>query len=116
MTKHYVEFLFPGTLFPEEQHKEIASRDAKIRWPKGAYAYRIYDREEVRKGGETLVGKPRNFSNRFVRGEVYTLDRILSEMPNEKILASNIQQYESKAAVKCVTGNWQPLFPDDVVV
>jgi hypothetical protein len=118
MLKHYIEFCLPGVIVAETTVRPIASREAKVEWPKNAFCYRIFDREEVEQNGETLRGEPKNYGPRVIRGEVWPLERIKREMPGREPLTSNIEHNypRTKAAVKCATGNWIGLEPGDQVV
>lgn len=41
----------------------------------------------------------------------------LDELPaDNRILRSNISQFEGQRAIRCSTGNWQPFLPEDVLL
>lgn len=115
MTKHYVEFYYPGSFFSETDVKPIKSRDAKITLPERAYAYRIFDREEIKSGRETLVGKPKNYSPRYIKGEKYDLERVKNEVPDSLILQSNMRGNDWKYVIKCRQGFIEP-WEGDVIL
>ena len=117
MVRHYVEFYYPGSLFAETSTKEVARRDpALVKLPKGAYGFRFFDRTEIEEGGETLMGERKNFSRFTYYGEEWPLERIERELPNERILISNIKGNGYKAAVKTIRGNWMWLEKGDRVL
>lgn len=104
MTKHYVEFMYAGSFFSESSLEEIKSRDAKIKMPKGAYSYTIYDREEIKTGKETLTGKLKNPSKIYIIGEVYDIERVKKEVPDSRILVRNMECNKWDKVIKCLQG------------
>jgi uncharacterized protein (UPF0128 family) len=116
MTKHYVEFYYPGSFFPETSVKEIKSRKEKIETPKGCYGYMFFDQEEIESNGETLIGKPKNKSGMTYFGKKYSIEDLKREFPENRILISNIEGNGYKFAVKTIRGNWQPVDKKDKVV
>lgn len=116
MTKHYVEFLFPGIIVSESEVHEIKNRDVKIKPPKGAYAYQYFDREEAMINGEKLTGERKNQSGTYyIGGVVKTCDDIQTEMP-DSILAHNMKFNKIKRVVITTRGQAMELHDDDVVV
>lgn len=116
MTKHYVEYLFPGIIVSETSAEEIKSRNVKLKPPKGAYAYQFFDREEVEKDGETLIGKAKNRSGTFyLGGKVKTREDIEREMPGS-ILASNMRCNKIERIVMTKAGQAMELHKGDEVV
>ena len=120
MIQHYIEFNLPGVFLSETDSRKVDTRiPAKLtRIPKNAFALHYFDREELTVDGEKLMGKEKNFSPRIVFGEVFTLEHLSSLKPRSKydILIGNIEQYETKSAVYCITENWQPLLKTDIVL
>lgn len=116
MTVHYVRFLFPGSLFPEERTQRLESRTAVIDVPANCFAYEFFDREEVEAGGETLVGSPKNQSGRTYFGEVLTLDDVKRLPGDYGTLISNMECNGWAKVVRTRRGNFQPLNENDRVV
>lgn len=117
MIRHYVEFTFPGTFFCETTVESIASRDAEIVLPPRAFAYRLFDREEVDADGETLKGQPKNFGPRHFRGAVLTLEDVKREYPQHGILIGNMECNGYARVCRCQPhGNFVPMEPEDVVI
>lgn len=120
MTKHYVTFLYPGILFPEESTYEVETRDpAKLDIPKGAYAFTFHDQEVTTFEGETLTGKPKNHSARYYIADnacVYTLEEVKNLFPDKRILISNMEGNGYKRVIRCNKGNFQPFEDDDVLI
>lgn len=114
MTKNYVTFLFPGSLFPEETVKEIVFGMPEI--PKGCFAYYLWDREEVVLDGETLYGKPKNITGRYYFGKELSLDEVKRLYPDAKTLHFNMQANKYKTVVRTRCGNFQPLEEKDTIV
>ena len=116
MTKHYIEYFFPGIIISETRAEEIKSRNVKIKPPKGAYAYRFFDREEVENYGEKLTGNPKNQSGTFyLGGTVKSCEDIQREMPGS-ILASNMKCNKIAHVVVTVLGQAMKLHEGDEVV
>lgn len=116
MTKHYVEFLFPGIIVSESSVLEIKDRNARIKPPQGAYAYQFFDREEVEMNGETLTGSPKNRSGRyFLGGTVKTRKQVAREMPGS-ILESNMLCNKMDRVVMTSAGQAMEIHPGDVIV
>ena len=116
MTKHYVEFYYPGSFFPETQVEEIKSRKAKLTIPKRCYAYSFFDLEEIQKNGETLTGDRKNQSRMTYFGTEYTLTELEKQFPKERVLISNIKNNGYLSAVKTRRGNWQGVSKGDKVI
>lgn len=105
--KHYVEFIFPGILFAETSIEESNHRDPKkVKLPKGCYAFRFFDRTEIKQGKELLTGKPKNYScNYFPGGTILTYADVKKKMPGEKILISNMECNRWNSVIKTRAGN-----------
>ena len=110
MLKHYVEFDTPGTLFPETEVRQVKTRiPAELkRIPKYTYAIEFFDREEITKGKETLVGKAKNRARRIVFGKVFTKEELFAEGFNEHSPLYHNANNTNGNVIKCITGNWQP--------
>jgi len=116
MLKHYVEFLLPGSFFPESIVREVADRTRPpIDTPKNCFGYTFFSRTEVELDGEILRGQIKDRSPRTYFGKVMTLEEVKAMPGDNRILISNVSQYP-RGAVKTVCGNWQPLEEGDVVI
>jgi len=110
MLKHYVKFLYPAILFPESIEREIKSRNYKKlnRIPKDCFGFRFFDREEVKKNGEILKGRIKNWSGMYYFGKIYTIDQLKKEFPKERILIGNVERNSRTGkAIRTRCGNWQ---------
>lgn len=117
MRKHYVQYLFPGFVFPETSVQPVKDRKAKVKRLDGAYAYRFFSREETAGINETLKGENKDFSGyRFFEGEILALDEVKKRYPKEEILIRNMETNGYKKIVHCKDGNWVPLGKKDRVL
>jgi hypothetical protein len=117
MTKHYIEFVYPGIMFSESSSKEIEHRDAKkVELPKGAVGFRFFDKEQTELDGETLEGKPKNYTGWRYKGRELTLEDVKREMPGERILISNMECNNWDKVVKLECGQIFPLCKEDMVI
>jgi uncharacterized protein (UPF0128 family) len=88
----------------ETSEKIIKSRDSKIRLPKGSYGYRLFDREELSRSGELLRGARKNYSPWHYRGELYDINRVKLEVPDNKTLLRNMENNNWNQVLKCSQG------------
>ena len=116
MTKHFVEFYYPGSFFPETSVKEIKNRKEKIEVPKGCYGYMFFDQEEIVSNGEKLTGNRKNKSGNTFFGKKYSIEDLKRDFSENRILISSIENNGYKFAVKTISGNWQPVDKKDKVV
>src|SRR3989344_1115482 len=108
-TKQYVEFLFPGSLFPESEIRKVPNRQASVQAPKGCFGYKFFERQETEaEDGEVLLGRPRNYSGTHYFGKVKTLNDIRREMPDQRTLISNMEGNGWDKVVQTRRGNYQP--------
>ena len=121
MLIHYIEFLTPGIFLHEPVIRKIESRNPSEvsvdTIPDGTYGMQFFDREEITKEGETLVGKNKNYSVMILLGMKYTLKglRKLGYSDND-ILYRNLKHNSAKYAVECIPGNWQLGFKDTIIL
>jgi hypothetical protein len=67
-------------------------------------------------GKPYTTGEALNESPRIMFGEKVHFSKI-PDTPENHILRSNIQNNGyRKTGIKCITGNWQPLLKDDIVL
>lgn len=119
--EHYVEWLTPGSLFPEKYTEKVDSRDLpQLEIPRDVYAFTFYDVKTVdavdEEGEKHEIRIIINKSPRYIIGEVFTLEQIEAMGKDYRVLASNVEEYDMKSGVKTHLGNWQPLLKDDVVL
>ena len=120
MLIHYIEFLTPGTLFPESVIRQIESRNPSEipvdTIPDGTYVIQFFDREEIIKDGENLVGRNKNHSVIIMFGLRYTLKGLERLRHSEDNIYRNLKRSDAKHAVKCIPGNWQLEYEDTVIL
>jgi len=114
-TKTYIELLSPGTLFAETFTKEVATRRDPTELPPGVFAWRFFDRTQVQLNGETLTGKPHNFSGYTYIGEKFTLEQVKRRFPDAQILIFNMEANGWTTVVRTQLGNFCPLEDGDRV-
>ncbi|MGN6383687.1 MAG: hypothetical protein ACTHMK_13875 [Dyella sp.] len=113
----YVEFLFPGTFFPELSLVPFAGEPIPV--PANAYGWSLKKRQEVLFGEEMLVGKLNKLGGTTLIGHAYSLAELKAEFGSSekhRILISNIEGNGYLGACLCRTGNWQPIDEDTTVV
>ena len=126
MKANFVTFLSPGTCVNEETTKPIdawdvdkavaMSKDITERYNSKPFGFQFSTRE---RGDKDLDSKVTERSGTYyLGGKVMTVDDVKREMPNEKILISNMERNNIwKVVVN--TNSWritQPLNADDVVL
>lgn len=76
-----------------------------------------FDGDEVTaEDGEVLSGAKRNFSPITYFGEIFTLDKIINQYPEQRILIDNVKRFNSGKAVLTISGNWQEYREGDIVI
>ena len=117
MRKHYVEYVFPGLIFSDSKVEPIKDRKAKVRQPRGAYAYRFFSREEKRENGEVLKGEPKDYSGwRYFEGEILTLEAVKRDYPSHDIVIKNMQFNHYDRVVHCPNGGFYPMEKKDRIL
>lgn len=109
MIKHYAEFLYPGSFMSETGVREVERRDAHpLPLPERAYGWRFYDREAaVTPSGKVLLGDIENESPWTYIGEIFDVERVKREVPDNRILVLNMEGNGWSRVVKC----WQGFIP-----
>lgn len=115
MIIHYIEFVYAGSFLSETIPVRISKREFKDPLPQGAYAYSFFDQEEVEIDGEVLKGPPKNRSVRYIKGDVYDLEQVKAEIPDSRILISNMENNGYDKVVKCSQG-FIPLNKTDILI
>lgn len=114
--KTYVEILYPGSFFPEEDVIVVNKRDPKkisSKYPT-AFSFQFYDlvSKEIEVDGEKqqVSGKKKNISPKYYPdGELYTANQLRKIDAKEyDILISNMECNGWKHVVKTRRGNFQP--------
>lgn len=116
MKKHYIEWMYPGIIVSETGVEEIPSRRRPNKVPKGAFAYRFFDRSEVNLDGEILRGDRKNVSGIvYLGGQVMTLEEVKKMPGDNKILISNMETNGWNRVIKTKNGQVMRLHPEDQV-
>ena len=108
MIKHYVEFLEPGSFFPEEEIREVEDRIPAhlIDIPPHTFVIGYYDREIEKKSKRTLKSESFNESRRIIFGTKHTLKELVAMGKAGTTLYRNTDSNSTarpKAAVHCIT-------------
>lgn len=126
VVRHFVTFLSPGTFVAEDTSKPIGSwdvlqacamaRDIQERY--GAKPYGFYFTTRAREAGELDSRRVATSGTYYLRGRIMTLEDVLREMPDEKILAENMRcNGFDRVVVTHTPYRWtQPLRNGDVVL
>jgi hypothetical protein len=126
MTKHFVIFLSPGTFFSEQTEKPIDSWDVdkavKLsrriteRYNAKPYGFQFTTRE--RGEGDLDSKETKRSGTYYLGGRVMTFEDVEREMPDEKILMSNMKcnEYEKVVVSETPWRSIHPLEKGDVVL
>lgn len=114
-TVTFIRFFYPGSFVSETSVRQVESREAPTEIPKGAFGWNFYDKTLIVENGEELWGKEKNTSGKTYIGEVYDIARVKAEMPNERILISNMENNGYKSVVVTGRGTF-PLNDGDRVI
>jgi hypothetical protein len=114
----YAVISSPGSFFAEERRVKVDHCDPKrIKLGKYDFAIQFVEREEfVSKTGKLLTGEYVNVGPRYLIGEPYTKEDVLTKVDNNRILVSNMENNEWKLLVKCPAGNFQPVCENDQIL
>lgn len=112
----YVEFFYPGVFFDESSVVKVSSRDTrKLRVPEQAFAFQFFDIMSTKENGVKMESKAINISPMFYYGgRVMTLNDVRKEMPEARILISNMRGNHWKKVIRCRTGNFKPFGDQDI--
>jgi len=106
----YVEFFYPGLIFPESSVRKVKNRDVKkLKIPTTAFGFHFFDIKS------TIVRKTKMESKRlnaspfyYFGGRIMTLEEVCKELPEAKILINNMECNGWDRVIRCRTGNYQP--------
>jgi hypothetical protein len=123
-TTTYVEYLYPGSFFPEESRRPVTERDpatiAREAAP-GAFAFRFYDivtttvttngpAIELRRGAVNPTGRY------YIDAEKLTAADVEALPGDHRVLLANMRGNGWDPILRCRTGNFQPLEDGDVLI
>lgn len=119
----FVELLYPGSLFAEDESRKVAGRDPQAvakKYPK-CFAFRFYDlitRRVVVGGQEKQVSTSRLdvSPTYYPNGQPLTVADVKRSVPKSEILVSNMEGNGWKKVVQTRCGNFQPLEKGDVIL
>ena len=119
-TETFVELLFPGAFYPEEQVFVVLKRNPQEiakKYP-GAFAFQFFDltSRQVEVDGEKQVvsGKRKNISPMYYPGgKLYSKKDVDKMGPDYRMLRANMNNDGWGTMVKTRCGNWQPFKKGD---
>lgn len=116
--KFYVECLFPGSFFAEEDSMTLEEFNANGPLA-GCFAYQFYsvttkavdvNDEHFSKSKRIDIG-----GKVYPGGKLYTADQIRAEFPGHDILIDNMRANNWPTVVLTRRGNWQPFNEGDKI-
>lgn len=120
VSQDYVTYLLPGVMVPEEYVRKVAARDpqaAITAAPAGAYAFQFHTRTEATADGVPMSSQPTGKSGMFyIDAERMTSGDLEAMGPRYSTLLANMRGNGWPAVVRCLHGNFQPLFDGDQIV
>lgn len=120
----YVEYLHPGSLWPEETTAPTEGRDpqrAASQAPETAFAFRFFDKVTmtiVADGEETELASPRTHlsGTYYIDADELTAADVAALPGDHRILRSNMRANRWEKVARCRTGNFRPLLDGDAII
>jgi hypothetical protein len=120
MKRYFVKFYTPGTIVSDTWSEDIDSPEvSKIKWPKNAYCFEVYEQAVTTVDGEELSGTAKQIGPTWYHpdSKIETLAEVKKMRPGERILISNMEGNGYKAVIWTRWGNWpQPYDPKTCAV
>lgn len=118
-TKYWVEFSSPGCFFFETEEKDITDPNPrKIKWPDNAFAFQIYEREDVIDGKTRYKGTPKKVGPTYYHpdSKVETLEEVKRNPKASEILISNMTHNQWDRIIWTRWGQAQPYDPKNTKI
>lgn len=119
-TKRWVQYYTPGSFVAETWTEDISHLDPeKIKWPKEAYAFQLYEREDVIDGQTRYTGNAKSIGPMYYHpdSKIETLAEVKRNPKATEILIDNMRCNGWKKVVWTRWGNWpQPYETGDIAV
>jgi len=115
----FINYLFPGTFFPESSAKRVTSTNVPTSVPRDVYAFYFTETEVAVDGKKEFTGETKQVSKTYMIGTAVHVDDIpaILDGRDTDILKSNIRNNSpTKTGIKTHLGNWQMLDERTVVV
>jgi hypothetical protein len=116
----FVEFFTGGAFMSESSVKPVEDREVEsLSIPRWAYGFQYFDvvtatvmvdGTEVKLKSERINVSPMH----YVGGEVMTLKKIATTVPNSDILVANLKSHRVTRGIRTRLGNWQPFEKGDI--
>ena len=111
----FVEFLFPGSVIPEKEVRQVENRDIP-EVPEGAFVYSFFDLNRTVVGKEEFWGSRNNHSGKvYPNAQILTVQDVKDQIPNSDILVANMEGNGWDRVVRTRRGNFQPFNEGDSV-
>jgi len=111
---HKVEFLYPGVLVSESSIEVVETTNPyEIKVPENAFAFKFFDvmeQEAKLEDGRVITHKEtkRDDITYFPGGRIMTIEEVEKEVPDNRILISNIKNNSrDNKVIKTRMGNFQ---------
>lgn len=116
-TVTYVKLYHVGSFVDDTSIREIESRNTSgFTIPDGVFAFQFFDVLKADANGIALESKPQNYSPLYYyQASVMMLDDVKQELPDEKILISNMEGNRWDKVIRCRYGNFKP-YTDNAVL
>ena len=117
----YARFLTPGSFVATDEIVEVDSLDPYAAvWPRSAYAFRLYEREDIVRGDEVFKGEDKPVGPLYYHpdSKIVTREEIVARNdPRDRILLSNMEINGWPSVIFSRWGNWpQPYRPGEDVI
>ncbi|MDD5543858.1 MAG: hypothetical protein PHX83_11850 [Acidobacteriia bacterium] len=113
--KYWAEFLTPGFFVGESFKRDITSPDPmKVKWPKGAYAFSIYEREDVEVDGKVYHGEAKQVGPLYYHpdSKIETVAEATRNPGATETLIWNMAHNGYKKIIWTRWGNWPQGFDE----
>ena len=106
---YWVEFYYPGLLMADTDTKIVKTLDPyKVKWPERAYAFRMYQREDIMRKGKRYAGKTEQIGPEYWHPDssIQTLEQVKANPNGTKILVDNMICNSWKALIWSRYNSW----------
>lgn len=111
--KRWVMFLAPGAFVAEYWSRDIEHLDpARIEWPDNAYAFELYEREDMVDGETRYKGEPKQIGQTYYHpsSKIETLEQVRANPNKGSCLVSNMECNNWDRVIWTRWGNWPQPF------
>jgi len=112
--KRWVEYWAPGIIVGERWTEDINHSDPKkVEWPANAYAFAIFERQDIIEDGTRYEGKAKQIGPLYYHPDsrIETLEQVESK-GNEPILIDNMKSNKMDKIIWTRWNNWPQPYND----